>query len=249
MLKKYKALQNKSTFDTKKDSSFVDKKYFALTKELDKIVKTKNSKHRRRSPSKSPIPRKEMKRSRSKERDRDDKYSRRRKSKSKDPDHGKKRDYRNKSPPRTSYSREEARNYGLITADGEKIELKNKNDVKWYSKSELKGKTTTSTKDHHKRDELIKSKLTGDEMMKKRQKMMQNASWREKDREETVKKYRKSQREEENVQRTEFDDKHFLNRHLKKAHEQVVSIETRIKSNLNNIQRSKGTMDLNFAKR
>ena len=92
LLNKYKALQ-KSTSDSKKDSTFVNKKYFALTKELDKIVKTKKSKHHHRRSS-SNSPRRDMKRSK---RDSDDNYSKRRKSSSPDPN---------------SYSRETSKNYG-----------------------------------------------------------------------------------------------------------------------------------------
>lgn len=239
LLKKYKAAFSQNS---KKDSSFVDKKYYALTKELDKIVKTKKTKHRR-SPSTSPAPRRDIRPSRhSRERDADDNYSKRRRSRSTDYKH------RNISPPQSNHSRE-AKSYGLITADGKKIELKSKNDVKWYSKSELKEKTASSSakdKDHHKRNDSRKMRLTEEEMERKRLEMMENATWRERDREDTVKRYRKTQKEEEVIKDY---DVHFLDRHLKKAHEQASSIETRIKSNLNNIQRSKSTMDMNFAKR
>jgi hypothetical protein len=77
---------------------------------------------------------------------------------------------------------------------------------------------------------------------------MKNADWREKDREKTVKKHRESAEKEKANHEKDFD-KDFLNRHLKKAQDQVGSVESRIKSNLNNIQRSGRTMDSNFAKR
>lgn len=90
--------------------------------------------------------------------------------------------------------------------------------------------------------------MTEEEMNAVREEMMKNADWREKDREKTVRKQRESEEKEKSKHEKEFD-KSFLNRHLKKAQDQVGSVESRIKSNLNNIQRTGRAMDSNFAKR
>lgn len=93
-----------------------------------------------------------------------------------------------------------------------------------------------------------KKPLTEEEMNEIRAKMMENADWREKDREKTVKKHREAEEQEKVSHQKDFD-KDFLNRHMKKAQDQVGSVESRIRSNLNNIQRSGRTMDSHFAKR
>ncbi|CAO1353167.1 unnamed protein product [Diamesa tonsa] len=90
--------------------------------------------------------------------------------------------------------------------------------------------------------------LTDAEMDAKRAEMVNNADWREKDRSKTVKKYRENEELEKNQHEKTFD-KDFLNKHMKKAHNETASVESRIKANLNNIQRSSRTMDTNFARR
>lgn len=136
------------------------------------------------------------------------------------------------------------KNYGLVTASGAKIALENKTVVKRYTKEELKPVRETAKKSEVKR----KKPLTEEEMSAIREEMMQNASWREKDRERVVKRHRESE-EKEKTKHQESFDKDFLNRHMKKAQDQVGSVESRIRSNLNNIQRSGRTMDSNFVKR
>ncbi|CRK94458.1 CLUMA_CG007965, isoform A [Clunio marinus] len=134
--------------------------------------------------------------------------------------------------------------FGLVTASGEKIALMNKGEIKRYTKEELKPIREAPKKQEVKR----RKSLTEEEMDKIRLEMMENAEWREKDREKTVKKYRESEEREKLNHEKEFD-KTFLNRAMKKAQDQVSSVESRIKSKLNNIQRSSRTMDSNFAKR
>lgn len=136
------------------------------------------------------------------------------------------------------------KNYGLVTASGDKIAIESKEKVKFYSREELK-----PNREAAKKQEVKKRKtMTEEEMNAMRDEMVKNADWREKDREKTVKKHRESVEKEKANHEKDFD-KDFLNRHLKKAQDQVGSVESRIKSNLNNIQRSGRTMDSNFAKR
>lgn len=131
-----------------------------------------------------------------------------------------------------------------MTAAGERIALDRKDEVKYYTREELK-----PIREAPKKQETSRKKpLTEDEMNAIRAEMMQNADWREKDREKTVKKHRELE-EKEILSHVKDFDKNFLDRHLKKAQEQTKSLEKRIKSNLNNIQRSGRTMDSNFAKR
>lgn len=136
------------------------------------------------------------------------------------------------------------RNFGLVTASGEKIALERKEEVKRYTREELKPVRDAPKKQEAKR----KKPLTEEEMDVIRAEMMKNADWREKDREMIVKRHRDSEEKEKLNHEKQFD-KSFLNRHMKKAQDQLGSVESRIKSNLNNIQRSGRTMDSNFAKR
>lgn len=78
--------------------------------------------------------------------------------------------------------------------------------------------------------------------------MQSNADWREKDREQYVKKYNDEAENERKQYEKDFD-KNFINRNMKHAQAQIDSLETRIKSNVNNIQRTGQSMSQNFAKR
>lgn len=136
------------------------------------------------------------------------------------------------------------KSFGLVTASGEKISLERKEEVRRYTKEELK-----VSRDAPKKHEIKRKKpLTEEEMEAMRTEMMKNADWREKDREKTVKKHRALEEEEKSKHQKDFD-KDFLNKHMKKAQDQVQSVATRIKSNLNNIQRTSRTMDSNFVRR
>lgn len=134
--------------------------------------------------------------------------------------------------------------FGLVTASGEKIALERKEEVRRYTKEELKVSREAPKKQENKR----KKPLTEQEMDAMRAEMMKNADWREKDREKTVRKHRELEEEEKANHEKDFD-KSFLNRHMKKAQDQLGSVESRIKSNLNNIQRTSRTMDSNFVRR
>ena len=136
------------------------------------------------------------------------------------------------------------KSFGLVTASGEKIALERKQEVRRYTKEELKVSRDAPKKHENKR----KKPLTEEEMEAMRTEMMKNADWREKDREKTVKKHRALEEEEKSKHQKDFD-KDFLNKHMKKAQDQLDSVATRIKSNLNNIQRTSRTMDSNFVRR
>lgn len=116
-------------------------------------------------------------------------------------------------------------------------------------------------------------KLSDEEKERRRQEMLQNASWRDKEREENVKRYRKEEDREKQQLHENFDEDFarytqlfvlyvfkldvtaFSNfplfscrKQFSKAANQT-SVEGRIKSKLNTIQRSKMSMDQNFARR
>ncbi|XP_063709694.1 pre-mRNA-splicing factor CWC25 homolog [Culicoides brevitarsis] len=143
--------------------------------------------------------------------------------------------------------RPKKRNFGLVTSDGKGIALKNPQKMtKRRSPSPKKlVKSISASKSDQKRST---TKLTQEEIDARLKEMAANASWREKERTEKVQKYRDNEKREEEEAKREFD-KDFLTKQLKKTANSTTSVESRIKSNLNNIQRSSRTMESNFARR
>ncbi|KZC08581.1 Pre-mRNA-splicing factor CWC25 like protein [Dufourea novaeangliae] len=91
-----------------------------------------------------------------------------------------------------------------------------------------------------------KHHLTDEEKERRRQEMIANATWRNKERQKNVKKYTEEERKEINSRNDYNQD--FVRKHLAAAAE-VGTVASRIKANINNIQRSGRAMDTNFAKR
>uniref|UniRef100_A0A182QNA6 CBF1-interacting co-repressor CIR N-terminal domain-containing protein n=1 Tax=Anopheles farauti TaxID=69004 RepID=A0A182QNA6_9DIPT len=138
------------------------------------------------------------------------------------------------------------RNFGLVTAAGEKIETRAQPDVRLYKREEIRAEQSKQKPTWNKPTER-KRPLTEQELEEKRLAMMSNAQWREKERESNVKRYDAEDHREESKQSGDYD-KEFLTKQFKRA---VASetVESRIRSNRNNIQRSNGAMDRNFVKR
>ncbi|CAD1470203.1 unnamed protein product, partial [Heterotrigona itama] len=108
-------------------------------------------------------------------------------------------------------------------------------------------------KKHHKEDRnkdrwnfKKKQNLTEEEKERRRQEMIANATWRDEERERNVKKYREEEKKEMDSRRIYNQD--FVTKQLAAAAE-VGTVASRIKANINNIQRSGRAMDTNFAKR
>lgn len=100
-------------------------------------------------------------------------------------------------------------------------------------------------KDKHHHHHHKKVELTDEERERKLREMMANASWRDKERVLNVKKYRE-QEKKETTEKTYNKD--FIRKQLMAAAEHG-TVASRIKSNINNIQRSGRAMDSNFARR
>ncbi|CAL1687752.1 unnamed protein product [Lasius platythorax] len=90
-----------------------------------------------------------------------------------------------------------------------------------------------------------KPSLTEEEKEQRRQEMMANAALRDKEREKNVKMYREEEKIE--MQSSSYN-KDFIRKQLIVATE-MGTVASRIKANINNIQRSGRAMDMNFAKR
>ncbi|XP_012136330.1 uncharacterized protein LOC100881039 isoform X2 [Megachile rotundata] len=91
-----------------------------------------------------------------------------------------------------------------------------------------------------------KHTLTEEEKEKRRQEMIANATWRDKELERNVKKYREEEKKE--IDSSKVYNQDFVRKQLAVAAE-VGTVASRIKANINNIQRSGRAMDTNFAKR
>lgn len=131
------------------------------------------------------------------------------------------------------------KSWGLVTHDGKEIKL-NKDSRSKVKHNEPRmdiNKASSSTK--------YKEKLTEEEKEKRRREMMENAAWRDQEREKNVKRYK----DEDMKESKQIDyNPDFMHNQMVKATASS-SVESRIKSNVNNIQRSSRHMDKHFSRR
>ncbi|XP_076237523.1 uncharacterized protein LOC143181148 isoform X3 [Calliopsis andreniformis] len=111
---------------------------------------------------------------------------------------------------------------------------------------EVRGRYKEQDRNKDKWSTKRKQNLTEEEKERRRQEMLTNATWRNKERERNVKKYHEEEKKE--VYNTEVYNQDFIRKQLVTATE-MGTVASRIKSNINNIQRSGRAMDTNFAKR
>ncbi|CAG5096957.1 Similar to Cwc25: Pre-mRNA-splicing factor CWC25 homolog (Mus musculus) [Cotesia congregata] len=102
-----------------------------------------------------------------------------------------------------------------------------------------------SVRDKDRRQSQKKVILSDKEKLKRLKEMMANASWRDKERKKNIKRYKEQDKSEPSEKSYNND---FIRNQLAKAAEGG-TVASRIRSNINNIQRSNRTMDTNFAKR
>ncbi|KAG5308394.1 CWC25 factor, partial [Acromyrmex insinuator] len=143
-------------------------------------------------------------------------------------------DSRNKYNDKRRYSMEKERtifNSGRTSAIRS---IPNTDHIKFKDRQEEKYRSKT------------RPSLTEEEKEQRRKEMMANAVWRDKEREKNVKMYREQEKKEE--QNITLNNKDFIRKQLVIATE-MGTVASRIKANLNNIQRSGQAMDTNFAKR
>ncbi|XP_066147379.1 pre-mRNA-splicing factor CWC25 homolog [Euwallacea fornicatus] len=135
------------------------------------------------------------------------------------------------------------KSFGLVNFEGKKIAFKN----------EKLTTNSTAIKSSKKIQERVQNqrknikRMTEEEKERRRKEMILDAKVRDKERETSVKKYRETNRREEEMVVKKFDADAVHTNLLKSA--KHTSVEQRIKSNLNNIQRSSKHMDQNFSKR
>ncbi|XP_058451618.1 pre-mRNA-splicing factor CWC25 homolog [Malaya genurostris] len=139
-----------------------------------------------------------------------------------------------------------SRNFGLVSASGKKLELKKRDEVRLYKRDEIRAHQS-SQKPSWSRPEK-KKPLTEEEIEARRKAMLQNAEWRDNERQKNVRRYENEDRMQEQKDTEKKYDKDFLTKQFKHAVSNE-TVEKRIKSNRNNIQRTGGAMNANFARR
>lgn len=151
----------------------------------------------------------------------------------------------------SSDSEEEKRpkqqNWGLVRSDGSKIPL-NRQKVEKDDRREKDSKSKVSEEATRSNERSKHPKrLSAKEKEDKLKEMMRDAEVRDKERSDYVKRYREQNKREEKETTKQYDPE-FMNKELRKS-ANTLSVESRIKSKLNNIQRSSRHMDSNFSKR
>lgn len=138
------------------------------------------------------------------------------------------------------------KNFGLVSASGKKLELNKRDEVRLYKREEIRAHQSNQKPSWTKPER--KAPLTEEEMDAKRRAMMSNAEWRDRERQKNVKRYDDEDRKLEERDGQKRYDKDFIMKQFKHAANNE-TVEKRIKSNRNNIQRSGGSMNDNFARR
>lgn len=130
--------------------------------------------------------------------------------------------------------------FGLVTADGKQIKVK-----KLSLKERVQMQPMKAAKPSWSRPE--KQNLNEAEKERKRSEMLSNAQWRDHERQKNVTRYREEEKNETETHTKEFD-RDFMTKQLTKAAKNE-TVESRIKSKINTIQRSGQSMNKNFARR
>lgn len=133
------------------------------------------------------------------------------------------------------------KSFGLVRSDGTKIPLKAPTEqIKTVQKKIEPTKAPEQKKYQNK-------KLSDKEKEELRKQMMVDAVKRDKERSDNLRKFKQENEKDEN--KVEDFDKNFIHRQLSKSQKNLIDVESRIKSKLNNIQRSSQHMNSNFSKR
>lgn len=142
----------------------------------------------------------------------------------------------------SDHGKEATKNFGLVTADGEKIELKK--TTKYTPVIAQKKPTSTYVPPSQPR-----KTLTEEEKEARLCEMQQNAKWHNKqlnmNRMRNEERLKRETEEEKNV---EFD-RNYIHKEMHKALTNQDSVEARLKSNKNNIQRMSSSMHSHFARK
>ncbi|XP_032058603.1 pre-mRNA-splicing factor CWC25 homolog [Aythya fuligula] len=91
-------------------------------------------------------------------------------------------------------------------------------------------------------------KISPEELERKRQEMMENAKWREEERANNLRKHRKEEELERELEKLDSRDGKFLHR-LKLESASTSTLEDRVKRNIHSLQRTPAALEKNFMQR
>lgn len=139
-----------------------------------------------------------------------------------------------------------SRSFGLVTADGKKIELKGT-----HAKHEQKSVAQASVASKQPATYMPppKQHLTDEEKAKRLQEMQENVKWAVEERTKNFIRNKEEAKREAEQQAADKFDKNYMHKELHKAFHNQDSVEARIKSKVNTIQRTSSSMNSNFTKR
>ncbi|NXX10851.1 CWC25 factor, partial [Podargus strigoides] len=122
---------------------------------------------------------------------------------------------------------------------------------KQHSNREEKGRARSpSPKKSYRRQHApgYTRKISPEELERKRQEMMENAKWREEERANNLRKHRKEEELERELEKLDSRDGKFFNR-LKLESASTSSLEDRVKRNIHSLQRTPAALEKNFMQR
>lgn len=122
---------------------------------------------------------------------------------------------------------------------------------KQHSNREEKGRARSpSPKKSYRRQHTpgYTRKISPEELERKRQEMMENAKWREEERANNLRKHRKEEELERELEKLDSRDGKFFNR-LKLESASTSTLEDRVKRNIHSLQRTPAALEKNFMQR
>uniref|UniRef100_A0A8D9FC07 Pre-mRNA-splicing factor CWC25 homolog n=1 Tax=Cacopsylla melanoneura TaxID=428564 RepID=A0A8D9FC07_9HEMI len=133
--------------------------------------------------------------------------------------------------------------YGLLLPGNYKAPSKSD-----HQNSKVKASTSKPAEEPKKISHHKKVKLSEEEKEQKLKEMMDNAKWRDDLREKNIKEYQKEAEKEKEKYNEKYEKDKFMRKQLSIAAEHS-SVESRLRSNINNIQRSSHAMSSPFDRR
>uniref|UniRef100_UPI00398F23F7 pre-mRNA-splicing factor CWC25 homolog isoform X1 n=1 Tax=Pristiophorus japonicus TaxID=55135 RepID=UPI00398F23F7 len=141
------------------------------------------------------------------------------------------RDRRSRSPPRSPPRHSKAHS-----------QYSDKGNGQAHNSSPLRGGYPTRPRSHQ------SSKLSADELERRRVEMMENAKWNDKTRQTHIRRYKEEEEMERELERKDTGEGKFLHK-MKLQSTATSSLEDRVKRNIHSIQRTPAALEKNFMRK
>ncbi|XP_071433385.1 pre-mRNA-splicing factor CWC25 homolog isoform X2 [Pithys albifrons albifrons] len=154
---------------------------------------------------------------------------------------------RPRSPSRSPHRHSSRRNSQQAGARGSRSPSKHSRQ---HSSREEKGRARSPSPKKSSRHQPPSgyTRLSPEELERRRQEMMENAKWREEERANNLRKHRKEEELEREMQKLDARDGKFFQR-LKLESASTSSLEDRVKRNIHSLQRTPAALEKNFMQR